>query len=44
MIWLFVAACGVLTPDEDRPKADPVGRHFQLVYTADVHGEIEPCG
>ncbi len=44
MFWWFVAACGFFSADEGLLTTGPDGRRFQLVYTADVHGEIEPCG
>jgi hypothetical protein len=39
-LWLL-AACS--QPDPVAITPAPAGQ-FQLVYTADVHGEIEPCG
>jgi len=44
MIWLALAlACGVFNGEPDAtPPTDE--RKLLLVYTADVHGEIEPCG
>jgi hypothetical protein len=39
--WML-AACSWLSGP--KPLPEPDGVSFELVYTADVHGEIEPCG
>jgi len=40
-LWML-AACGWFSGDDGSPPSDE--RVIRLVYTADVHGEIEPCG
>ena len=45
MIWaLLLLACG--TPQQGVSPAEQTDglQDFSLVYTANVHGEIEPCG
>ena len=39
-VWLFTAC----TPVETASTVVGAERTLKLVYTADVHGEIEPCG
>jgi hypothetical protein len=42
MIWAWLlAACSPSPPGASEPRTE---RSLKLVYTADVHGEIEPCG
>ena len=42
MVWFALIAW--LACADDVPESTKVDRSFALVYSGNVHGEIEPCG
>ena len=44
MTWTWIWLLAACSSTEPAPVTAGAERSLKLVYTADVHGDIEPCG